>query len=400
MRASRGALVCVVLSLAGLGLCAYLGFLHIGLLRGELLGGAACGGTGSIFNCHAVTGGRLGSVAGLPLWVWGMIGYLAALHLAFIAWAFPEASSKALTLLVSLAASFLLVDAALFVAMVTQIRYLCLFCLLTYLVNLLLFVIGKRALAQPWSAVLGQLGSALGAFLPSPRRPFAWLFWGSLTLGACGSVALHAAATYASLGSPGALQAQLNQFVASGQRTPPETSGDPSNGPSTARIELVEFSDFFCPACQRASRFNAIILASYRDETRFIFKHFPLDTACNDAIGRSVHPGACMIAAASECAHQQGKFWPFHDLMFKQGHAYNPAHLEADIQRLGINGEQLTRCLSSGEGMEAVRRDIGEGKRLGVTSTPTYFVNGLKMAGMMSPAIFEGLVDALAGKKR
>lgn len=395
MRSRRGALACVIFSLIGIGLCAYLGFLHLGLLRGELLGGAACGGTGSIFNCHAVTGGRFGSVASLPLWVWGLIGYLAFLNVSSIAWLFAEWTTHALTIVTALALACVLIDLALFATMVTAIRHLCLFCMLTYAVNVMLLLVGKRALAQPWRQIFSQSGVALRMFVPSLRRPLTWLFWVGMLIGTSGSVALHAATTYVSQGAPGILRNQINDFIGREPRAKPDIAGDPSLGPPDARLTLVEFSDFFCPACQKASQLNTIFLANHRRNARFIFKHFPLDTTCNDAIPRMIHPGACMIAAASECAHQQGAFWPFHDLVFEQGHLYDARHLETDIQRLGINGEQFERCLSSGQGMEAVRRDVAEGKRLGVASTPTYFVNGLKMPGIMSPAVFGELADAL-----
>jgi protein-disulfide isomerase/uncharacterized membrane protein len=395
MRTTRGALACVLLSLAGLGLCIYLGVLHIGLIRGELLGGAACGGPGSLFNCHAVTASPVGRFAGLPLWVWGLIGYLASLNLASIAWLFPDAAARALTLLTGLALGFVAVDAALLAVMVVQIRHLCLFCLLTYLVNLLLAVIGRWALGQPWRQIVGGLGAAARAFLPSRARPVAWLFWGMTTLGAVGAVALHVAVLYAVMGIPGAAHRQMVEFASREPRVAVDTAGDPSVGPAGARLELVEFSDFFCPVCQRAWKFNAIILAGHRRDVRFTFKQFPLDTSCNQAIGRMLHPGACLVAAASECAHQQGRFWEFHDLLFEEGHEYNTANLEGDASHLGLDVGRFKACLDSGEGLAAVRRDIEEGHRLGVASTPTYVINGLKMTGLVSPPMLDELVRVL-----
>ncbi len=395
MQTSRGALACVLLSLTGLGLCIYLGYLHIGLLRGELLGGSVCGGVGSLFNCHAVTGGPLGSAFGLPLWIWGLVGYLATLNLASIAWLFPDWAVRSLTLVTGLALAFIAVDAALLTAMVTQIRHLCLFCLLTYAVNLSLLVFGKQGVAQPWGRLLGQLGQSAGAFLPSRQRPLAWMFWGVMVLGSAGGVGLHVATTFVSLGSPALIRKQLRDFVAKETRVSADTTGDPAEGPSSAPLEMVEFSDFFCPVCQRAWQFNAIILANHRKDIRFVFKHFPLDTSCNEAIGHSLHPGACNVAAASECAHLQGKFWPFHDRVFALGHDYNMTHVADDAKALGLDVARFQACLGSGEGMEAVRRDIREGKRLGVMSTPTYVVNGLKLSGVMTPAMVEELATVL-----
>ena len=395
MRAHRGALICVLLSVAGLALCTYLGFLHIALLRGELMGGAACGGAGSVFNCHAVTAGRMGSALGMPLWVWGLIGYLAALNLASFAWLFPDWTNSALTLLTGLSLVFVGIDAVLFTLMVTQIRYLCLFCLLTYLVNLSLLIVSKRALTQPWSQVLGRMGGAVASLLPSMQRPATWLFWIMMGLGVSGSVGLYAATSFVSQGSPGMVHKQIREFVSHEPRVYPEISSDPSMGPSNAPIQIVEFSDFFCPVCQRASKFNTIILASHRQDVRFVFKQFPLDMSCNETLQRMVHPGACTVAAAAECANLQGKFWPLHDRIFEEGQHYNPKMLEQDAAQLGLEVPRFQSCMASGEGIDAVKRDVAEGKRIGVSSTPTYVVNGLKVSGVMTPAMFEQFVAVL-----
>ena len=84
MRATRALGLCAALSLIGIGLAGYLTFLHFGLMRGELLGGAACSGTGA-FNCHAVTGGAWGSWLGVPLSLWGILGYVAILTSCILA---------------------------------------------------------------------------------------------------------------------------------------------------------------------------------------------------------------------------------------------------------------------------------------------------------------------------
>ncbi|MBI4341010.1 MAG: DsbA family protein [Candidatus Omnitrophica bacterium] len=395
MVSSRRSLWCFLLSLLGLGLCAYLALVHFALLRGELLGGMACGGPGSgPFNCHAVTAGRHGFFAGVPLWVWGTIGYLAAAHLALLAKSVPDVAPQAMTALAALALAFVLVDAVLLIVMLTQVKYLCLFCLLTYATNLALLLTARWAVGQPWRALLRGAGPALQALLPGPRRPLAWILWGGTALAAFGVVAAHAAATYVSHGAPGLVKRQVSEFVLKEQRVHVEAGASPSKGPAQAPVTVVEFSDFFCPACQKASKFNTIMLAG-RTDARIVFKHFPLDTACNEAVNRMVHPGACAVAAAAACAHQQGKFWPLHDRIFLKGHDYQPAQLRADAHQVGLHLEQFDRCVASGEGMEAVRRDIAEGQRLGVVSTPTYFVNGLKMPGLLGPAVFEALVDLL-----
>ena len=80
---ARALIVCLLFSLIGIGLSGYLSFLHLGVLRGELLGGAACSSSG-LFNCHAVTAGAWGSLFGIPLSIWGITGYLSVLSIALL----------------------------------------------------------------------------------------------------------------------------------------------------------------------------------------------------------------------------------------------------------------------------------------------------------------------------
>ena len=105
MRATRALGLCAVLSLIGIGLAGYLTYLHFGLLRGELLGGAACSGTGT-FNCHAVMGGAWGAVLGVPLSLWGILGYVAILALALWGQQSAESAVQAAGLVTVLASAF------------------------------------------------------------------------------------------------------------------------------------------------------------------------------------------------------------------------------------------------------------------------------------------------------
>jgi len=394
MRSTRGALLCLVLSLLGISVCAYLVFLHLGLLRGELLGGIACGTSGS-FNCHAVTSSPWSAWFGMPLSFWGLIGYIGTLTLALLVWAAPDCRTNALTVLVAVSSLFIAIDAILFGVMALQIRYFCPLCLSTYAINLGLLVSALWSLGTSLGSALQQAPRALISLLPSRKQPATLLAALVLCVAIASIVGLHVATVFVAQGDRAVLRKQLHDFVANQPQVSVDTASDPAVGPVNAPLQLVEFSDLFCPVCQRASKFNTIMLAAHRDAIHFVFKHFPLDMNCNDTVTRSVHPGACLAAAATECAHQQGKFWPFHDRIFEKGHDYDPTNLSRDAVQLGLNTTQFERCMSSGAGMEAVKQDIAEGKRLGITSTPTYIVNGLKVPGVLTPALFGELVDAL-----
>ena len=400
MRPQFSARIVILLSLIGLGLTDYLYYIHLGLLRGEFLGGAVCSGSGS-FNCHAVTAGPWGAFLGMPLALWGALGYATMLGLALLSLQSDTWAVHGTTLIFLFSLLFVGLDLYLLSIMALVIRFYCLFCLMTYGVNLLILISSARALAygpvrgRPWVGVVVSLGEALGALAPSKARPQAALFWGFLLVAAAGVVGTHAATSFIILGPAGALRKQLQEYVA---RQPARglvaLDNDPMHGSPNAPIQMVEFSDFLCPACQRASKLDPIMLAGHRHDIALVFKNYPLDSSCNSAIHNNVHPGACRLAAAGECAHQQGKFWPFHDLVFVKGHEYKLDGLDHDVQQLGLDLTRFHACLESGQGLDAVKRDIEEAQKWQVTSTPTYVVNGIPAAGL-NLSMFEDFLSVI-----
>ena len=84
--------------------------------------------------------------------------------------------------------------------------------------------------------------------------------------------------------------------------------------------------------------------------------------------------------------------------MFEKGHDYNVQQLDQDAQRLGLDVPRFRACLESGEGLEAVKRDIAEGAKVGVASTPTYVLNGVPVAGGLNPTGFEDFIAVLREK--
>ena len=397
-RPAAGAPWCALLGLLGAAIAGFLAFVHLGLLRGELLGGAACKAEGA-FNCHAVTGGAWGTVLGMPLALWGLLGYLVVFALALYALAAPDAARQAMTLTVALATLFVVLDAMLLALMALVLHYYCLLCLATYAVNVALLLVAVWAAGGSWWGALGRAPAALGALAPSAAHPSAWLVWGMLAVSAAGVAGVHLATGFVSRGPFGAMRRQVEEFIAKQGRVSVDTGKDPRIGRADAPFQIVEFSDFLCPACQRASTLNPIILAGRGRDTSFVFKHYPLDTSCNGQISRNVHPSACRVAAAAECAHEQGKFWEFHDLVFAEGPKYDVNRVEQDAASLRLDTPRFQACLQSGQGLEAVKRDIADGVKAGVSSTPTYIVNGLPIAGGMTPAVYEQFVAALKERR-
>ncbi len=180
--------------------------------------------------------------------------------------------------------------------------------------------------------------------------------------------------------------------------SPPRTGGakpgrvevepkGPSQGPENAPITVVAFSDFQCPACRTAKHTVDRLLREYPGKIRLVFRQYPLE----------MHPDAARSAAASLCAHEQGKFWPYHDLLFE-----NPARLkDADLRtyagEVGLVAGKFSECLDSGRFSPAVQADIADGDRVGVQGTPHFFVNGISVVGAKSLPEFKRIIDQELG---
>ncbi|MBI2885201.1 MAG: thioredoxin domain-containing protein [Candidatus Omnitrophica bacterium] len=394
MRRQAGAALCALLSLIGLGICVYLEIVHLGLLRGDLIGGSACSAAGTAFNCHAVTTSPIGTVLGLPLALWGAVGYLVMLGLAIVAWRVEADAPRAFAALFGLSLACVIADAALLAVMLLSIHYLCPLCLGTYAVNVLMVVVSYAALRQPWSALSGQWVRSLSSLTPDRRAPVTWVIWAVGLTGLVGAFSVQYAAAFAVYGPPGNLRKQMTQFVSKQPRVTVDTARDPQKGAADGALRLVEFSDFFCPSCQRASQLMPVLLSAHHDAA-FSFKNFPLDPECNRSVTHAGHAKACRVAAAGECAHEQGKFWPFHDLVFQETPNYKAANVERDAQRAGLDVAAFRACMDSGRGMAAVARDVEDGIAIGVSSTPTFVVNGVPVTGVMAPATFATFVSVV-----
>ncbi len=172
------------------------------------------------------------------------------------------------------------------------------------------------------------------------------------------------------------------------------TLGSPVRGPAGARITLVEFSDFQCPYCSKATAQLNATLKAYPNDVRLIFKQYPLV---------ELHPAAEISAAAALAAHQQGKFWPLHDLMFANRQKLSRQSILAWAKDVGLNMQRFTADLDSDAIKKAILRDVADGDKAGVEGTPTVFLNGQRYNGDLAPDAIKPVIESelkrLAGRK-
>jgi protein-disulfide isomerase len=183
--------------------------------------------------------------------------------------------------------------------------------------------------------------------------------------------------------------ADLRKMEASNKPLSPDlqaalSAGTPATfGPENARVTLVEFSDFQCPYCSKAADVVHKVKEKYGTRVRFVFRQFPL----------SFHPFARQAAEAALAAGAQGKFWEFHDQLFKNQQSLERADLEAVAKGLNLNFQKFKQALDDKTFSEAVASDIKLGEQASVDGTPTIFVNGARVDNPLSFETISGLIE-------
>ncbi|MBT4792110.1 MAG: DsbA family protein [Halobacteriovoraceae bacterium] len=164
----------------------------------------------------------------------------------------------------------------------------------------------------------------------------------------------------------------------------------PFFGGENAKVSIVEFSDFQCPFCAEGAKILKKLKAKYGKKVKIAFKQFPLP----------FHTQAKKAAMASLCMHEQkpALFWKMHDKMFAGQDKLGVDELKESAKALGADTAKFDKCLDDNKYMGQIEKDMQQGKKVGVKSTPTFFVNGKLVAGALPLDVFSELIDSELAK--
>ncbi len=155
---------------------------------------------------------------------------------------------------------------------------------------------------------------------------------------------------------------------------------DYRRGAEDAKVVIVEFADFECPACKTAALGLKKVKEEYPDKIQVVFKNYPLDPNCNPSMPRPLHDFACDAARLARCAGRVGKFWEMHDKIYENQTKLSRQNLTSWAKELGLSDADIQSCRESKDILAKIQDDISLGSKLGVEATPTVFVNGRKIA--------------------
>jgi len=162
--------------------------------------------------------------------------------------------------------------------------------------------------------------------------------------------------------------------------------GSPIVGPADAKIVIVEFGDFECPFCRESFPVIRTLIAKYANDIKFVYRHFPVP---------SLHINAIAAAEASMCANEQGKFLAYHDRLFQNQERLDYDNLKRYARQIGINGADFDKCVDDRRYKKFIEEDMADGINIGVSGTPTWFINGRKVEGAIPAEIFNKIIEKL-----
>jgi len=157
-------------------------------------------------------------------------------------------------------------------------------------------------------------------------------------------------------------------------------------GNPNAPVKIVEFADFQCPACGVAHPIVKNIIEKNQDKVYFVYRHYPL----------SSHRNAKLAAQASEAAGVQEKFWQMYDMIFENQKEWSDSSNAKEIfetyaQKLGLDVTKFKEDFDKTKSV--IEQDYADGNQVGVDSTPTFFINGQKNAGVIQQSQFQDIID-------
>ena len=167
---------------------------------------------------------------------------------------------------------------------------------------------------------------------------------------------------------------------------PTVTFVNPAKGAQVPTITIIEFADFQCAACATLSDSLEVLVKTYPQDVRIVWKDMP---------NESIHTLATPAAIAAHCADRQGKFWEYHSTLFDRQSVLSETQFTQIATDLGLNMGKFRTCYDERDTLPIVKKDYEEGQALGITSTPTLYIGDQTLVGAVTTQDLVDLVGAM-----
>jgi uncharacterized membrane protein/protein-disulfide isomerase len=367
-------------ALLGLGASAGSTYVHYQLLRQP--GYDSFCDVSATVSCTEAYLSRYGSLLGVPVALLGVIWFAGAVLLIRAgARAYKPVRENIVGYLFALSTVGLAFVLYLAYASFVVLQAVCVLCVLTYVAVIGIFVVSGAAMSQPMTTLPRRAWRDLQTLAATPTALALTL---ALLAGAASAIAFfprHTAHTGAEAAQPVAplTDQQRAEFEAWYMALPKR---DLPVGGGGAKVVVVKFTDYQCPACANAHRSNRPVLARYRAErpgaVQYLTRDFPLESECNPNAPGGRHVAACEAAVAVRLARAKGAGERMEDWLYSNQPSLSPATVRTAVREVAGVDDFEARYASV---LEEVKADAALGGLLGVRSTPTFFINGRQLPG-------------------
>lgn len=389
--------ILIALSLFGMGLAFILVTQHYNLLKKGFEEKSFCS-INEFIDCDVVNASSYADIFSIPVAGLGLIFYF----IIFIYSSIAQASSahKKDSLLFCFYLSFLALLFTIYMAYVSffKLEVICLLCIGMYLLNLFIFLLFPPALRTKFreipSLTVQYLRSLLNLKNSLGFKSRSWVHAGiSCLIFGIGIFILMNMSVGFGQEKPKISEGQIIKAHFAQKKFKINPGNRPMWGNKEAPITIVDFSDYQCPYCRVAAFNIKPALAEFKNKIAFYYVNYPLDMSCNPHMQRQLHRQACLAARASLCAHQENKFWEYHDLIFKNQRRLSKSKFLDLAKLLEIDRNQFNACLDSEKINNLVLEDIELAKKNKVSGTPSIFVNGRKLRAWGHRGILRAIIE-------
>lgn len=372
----------LVFALVGLGASVAASYVHYRLLADPLY--TSFCDVSSTMSCTQVYQSRFSTFQGIPVAVFGAVWFVCAALLAIAAMvARPSVRESIPGYLLALSTLALAVSLYLAYASIFILRTYCPMCLLTDAAVIGLFVVAGATTSIPMTTLPRRAIRDVRVLVGSPAAIVVALLF---VAGAGTTLALFPRGASAD-GTPAATadqRSELERFMETAPRIPLIIPNE------DAKVLIVKFNDFQCPACGHSHESYKPILAKYEAQypgvVRVVLRDYPLSSKCNPSSQTDLHPGACDAAVAARRARERGRGEAMEEWLYTHQQGMTPESVRQAAREVGQVTDFEEKYAST---LEQVKADIALGNQLGIRSTPTFFINGVKVEGEWAPQYFD-----------